>query len=1106
MAMDDLSERYALIVTDDVPLSHEIQHTLELDGFMTFLAGCRADTETLTVHRRFALILIDLDLPDGGGLDLVARLRAGPATDTAIILMIRHDEGNQKVARALTAGADECIRIPWEGAEFRTTVRTVVRLRAAEARARRHADEMEAIARAGTAISSAADLHTALRGLLEGAGLVTGSQMGVVRLLSADGTTPGSHVRVYRRIGGDRFVWEDETLVPGSNTARVLATGESIYARDLAAEVEAGNELAAHGLAVYGVRSSLNVPLRVSGRAIGTLHVDSQQSDAFHEAHLVPLQLLADYASGAIERIRLLAAAEESAIAARHAAASFEDVLRAATDYSIVGTDSRGRVTLFNSGAELMLGYLAKDVVGRSALFMFDPAEVAARATELHVEPGLDAVAWRAKQGKAETREWTFVRADGSTLMVQLTLSPKYTSDGTLSGYIGIARDSTAQKQAEADVRSVTSVARCLLWHANVEDQQGSLVWSLTVSDVHAAQGLMHLNLLPGQTYADAWLESRLPEDRPRANAMAESALRAGRWNYSQDFRCRASDGSVIWMSEDVHIQPLSPGTWRLTGVCIDATERKQAEATLERQYHEARQMQSEMRAILDASGEAMVVVSPEGRLVTVNRSFLELFDVDTTSVVGRTVQELPSDLLRGELTRIFASGAADACAENSAPSPTADDSPSSVVTQEWPVRRELAVCSSLVRIATATSSEAMSHLYVLRDVTHERAVDRMKTEFVSLVSHELRTPLTSIKGYVDLLLDGEAGELSEEQCEFLTIVQNNSSRLVALINDLLDASRIESGRMDLHRVALHLPSLLPDSVHALRPQIVAKQQLLTVDVSDTFPAVYADATRTTQILTNLLSNAHKYTPAGGAITIVARVVADVARISIQDSGIGLTSEDQANLFTRFFRARNDTTQQVSGTGLGLAITRSLVELQGGTISVVSEPGRGATFSFTLPLADTPASLHEDTHDPAPAEKPQSGSILVVEDEPDLAALIGRYLEGAGYGVVYASGGTEALQVARTHQPDLITLDIRLGDTNGMTVLEWLKHDVTTARIPVLLISMLEDTGRGRDLGAVDHLMKPVSRHDLIERVGAILAAGSRDEPESALLVSGNER
>ncbi len=320
---------------------------------------------------------------------------------------------------------------------------------------------------------------------------------------------------------------------------------------------------------------------------------------------------------------------------------------------------------------------------------------------------------------------------------------------------------------------------------------------------------------------------------------------------------------------------------------------------------------------------------------------------------------------------------------------------------------------------------------------------DRMKSEFVSLVSHELRTPLTSIKGYIDLLLDGDAGELTGEQREYLGIVKNNAERLIALINDLLDVSRIESGKIELHCSPVDLTCLIHGVADSLRPSIEEKGQHLTLTLADgheplpggrdgsPLPAVLADPDRVTQILSNLLSNAYKYTPAGGSISVRAYTEGDYVRVDVRDTGIGLSTEEQSQLFTRFFRARNRVTQEVGGTGLGLSIARSLVEMHGGKITVSSSPGQGSTFSFTLPVAQAQAEPEVSSHPAQPGKR-----ILVVDDEPDIAHLIQRYLEHEGYQVLLAHNAADALRVARSEHPDLITLDIKPPDAGGFTVLE----------------------------------------------------------------------
>jgi signal transduction histidine kinase len=240
---------------------------------------------------------------------------------------------------------------------------------------------------------------------------------------------------------------------------------------------------------------------------------------------------------------------------------------------------------------------------------------------------------------------------------------------------------------------------------------------------------------------------------------------------------------------------------------------------------------------------------------------------------------------------------------------------------------------------------------------------NRLKTEFVSMVSHELRTPLTAIQGFAELL--GEGVDIPDrERHECLASVKSNAERLLALINELLDLSRIEAGQIDLRCAAIDLKPLIESTARSLRPLIDRKRQDLRLDLEEEPAVVWADADRVTQILTNLISNASKYTPEGGRITVTARRAGAFACVEIRDTGIGLSAEHQAQLFTPFFRAQPRGPDRAGGTGLGLVITRLLVELHGGQITVSSAPDQGSTFSFTLPVAPAAVQATGSPGDP----------------------------------------------------------------------------------------------------------------------------------------------
>jgi PAS domain S-box-containing protein len=238
----------------------------------------------------------------------------------------------------------------------------------------------------------------------------------------------------------------------------------------------------------------------------------------------------------------------------------------------------------------------------------------------------------------------------------------------------------------------------------------------------------------------------------------------------------------------------------------------------------------------------------------------------------------------------------------------------------------------------------------VWRDISQDVELNRAKSEFVSSVSHELRIPMTSIKGYTDLLLKEAAGPLSDQQSEFLRTIQNNADRLSILVNDLLDISRIETGRMQLKQEKVDLNRVAGDVIAELRPRADEKRQSLTNEIPTNLPPARADVTRVAQILTNLIGNAIAYTPEKGSIRVLGRLLDGRVQVDVIDNGIGIAPEEQARIWERFYRSEHPAVSKQMGTGLGLAIVRSLVQLHGGKVWVESEPGRGSTFSLTLPV------------------------------------------------------------------------------------------------------------------------------------------------------------
>jgi signal transduction histidine kinase len=231
------------------------------------------------------------------------------------------------------------------------------------------------------------------------------------------------------------------------------------------------------------------------------------------------------------------------------------------------------------------------------------------------------------------------------------------------------------------------------------------------------------------------------------------------------------------------------------------------------------------------------------------------------------------------------------------------------------------------------------------------RQANAAKSEFISCVSHELRTPMTSIRGYAEMLEKGMVGTLSTQQMEFASTIRRNAERMQVLVSDLQDVSRIETGKMRLELAPTAVADALDSALQATQAQIDARSQHLEVEIADDMPPVFADRSRLAQILINLLSNAHKYTPQGGHISVRADVQGDFVECTVTDTGVGISPQDRQSLFTKFFRSEDPAVRETPGTGLGLCIVKSLVELQSGEIEVKSELGKGTTVRFTMPVA-----------------------------------------------------------------------------------------------------------------------------------------------------------
>jgi GAF domain-containing protein/CheY-like chemotaxis protein len=408
-----------------------------------------------------------------------------------------------------------------------------------------------------------------------------------------------------------------------------------------------------------------------------------------------------------------------------------------------------------------------------------------------------------------------------------------------------------------------------------------------------------------------------------------------------------------------------------------------------------------------------------------------------------------------------------------------------------------------LLQTFAAQSALAIQNARLFSEIgekSHQLEVaSQHKSRFLANMSHELRTPLNAVIGVTEMLLEDARDLKRDDEIEPLDRVLRAARHLLALINDILDLSKIEAGKMELHLESFSLAPLIEDVVKTIEPLAAKNGNRLVVDCLPETGTIHADQTRFRQALLNLASNANKFTEKG-TVTIAARHEPIDGRewitVAVTDTGIGMNTEQMGRLFQEFSQADSSTTRKYGGTGLGLAISRHFCRMMGGDITVDSQPGEGSTFTIRLPrivqTEQTRMVAEPDSgrvHSGAVAA--QAPRILVVDDDPTVRELVARHLERAGFAVTTAKGGQDGLRLARELRPAAVTLDIMMPDIDGWTVLAAMKGDPALSHIPVVLMTIVEEKNRGYALGAADYLVKPVDRGKLVEALRHICGASA---------------
>lgn len=550
----------------------------------------------------------------------------------------------------------------------------------------------------------------------------------------------------------------------------------------------------------------------------------------------------------------------------------------------------------------------------------------------------------------------------------------------------------------------------------------------------------------------------------------------------------------------------------------VEVTDRVNAEHGLQDAVENARQAADKFRLVIEQMSDGVIVCEAKGKIVNINNAAEKMLGESVLQLILENDKEY-SDLIRKTDGKRFLA--------KDYPWHTACSDGEQSTDVEMLVRQGKER-SAIIHVNASPlfdkNNLKTGAVAVLRDVTENRYLidelrkanfqleeyNRLKAEFVANMSHELRTPLTAIIGFAQLMQmkSGKQPENANETIsDGLERILRNGRHLLTLIDEVLDLSKIEAGRLTLHLEHFDLAEMIEKTFSGLESLALQKGLQYNLKVSRIFPLVFSDPARIRQIVLNLLSNAIKFTQKGGIQVSLETIDNKEWSLSVKDSGLGIKAENLDSIFERFRQVDGSFTRTAGGFGLGLSISQQLAALLGGKITITSEYGKGSTFTLTLPYTapsateilntrgktDVEVSLSELSsaapNENTPLNENDSRqTVLIVDDLPDSTRLLTNTLESAGYRVVIANSGSEGILMARRLNPDAITLDIMMPGMDGWRVLQEMKSDPELAKIPVIVVSIVDNKPLAYRLGASSYLVKPVAPENLLQTLNTVVA------------------
>jgi PAS domain S-box-containing protein len=781
-----------------------------------------------------------------------------------------------------------------------------------------------------------------------------------------------------------------------------------------------------------------------------------------------------------------------------HAQAYLAAIIDSADD-AIISKDLNGVIQWCNASAERVFGFTAAELVGKPVRILIPPDRQAEED---------DILAKLARGERIEHFETVRLRKNGQPINVSLTVSPVRDANGVVIGASKVVRDITVQKRAAAELAAQQAWFRVTLGSIGdaviASDPQGRVTFiNGTASELTGWSEAEAVGRPLDEVFHILDEKTRQPVVNPASLVMNLGHV-VGLANHTvligKDGRERPIADSAA---------PIRDADDRMLGVVLvfrDVSEDRRVEETLAEQ-------REWLETTLKSIGDAVIATDVHGRIVFMNpvAEYLTGWSAEVArgQPFGRVfhiLDEHHRQPVEDPLSRVLAEGglvgfghytflvssdgAERTIDQSGAPIRNTEGRITGVVIvfRDVSERRRL----DLERHSAAAERERLLDAERAARAEAERA-SRIKDEFMAMVSHELRTPLNAILGWTQLMMRGKHDPATLERG--LDIVARNTRVQAQLIADLLDVSRIVSGKLQLDMQAVDLHAVATDAVETIRQEAETKQIAIFCDLDDRIGPVAGDPARLQQVVWNLLSNAVKFTPIGGRIEVALRDHGGNAQLSVSDNGAGIRPEVLPHVFDRFHQADSSITRRFGGLGLGLSIVKHLVDLHGGSVSADSAgEGRGASFTVSLPASPPGVGMTV----PPPAgddlvELPvslRSLRVLVVDDEPDTRAFLQKLLEGQGAVVTVAASAEEALRAIREAPPQVLISDIGLPDVDGYDLIRMIREDHsdgqrTLPAIALTAYARAEDRARALRAGYQAHLAKPVEANTLLTTIGS---------------------